>query len=131
MAVAFLVPFVVADQVGLQRDIYVIVYAAAVGGLFLAWARDTRQSLREMFTRRWRLAIGLGIVFAGISAMIATGAEGSSPHPAGIEFISAILWRGIVYGAATAYCCRRSQSCSSSPRSTPAGCAGASADSSP
>ena len=100
MAVAFLVPFVVADKLGLQRDIYLIVYVAAVVGLFLAWARDTGQSLREMFTRRWRLAIGLGIVFAGISAVIATRAEGGSGHPGGIEFIGALFWRGIVYGAA-------------------------------
>ena len=100
MAVAFLVPFVVADQLGLQRDIYLVVYVAAVVGLFLGWARDTGQSLRGMVTRRWRLAVGLGVAFAGISAVIAIGAEERSGHPDGIEFISALLWRGIVYGAA-------------------------------
>src|SRR5688572_7744293 len=100
MAVAFLVPFVAADQLGLQRDLYYAVYAAAVVALFVAWAQDTRQSLREMLARRWRLAIGLGIVFAAISAFIATRAEGEADHPGGIEFIAAIAWRGIVYGAA-------------------------------
>ena len=53
-----------------------------------------------MFTRRWRLAVGLGVVFAGIGAVIAIGAEDGSGHPGGIEFIGALLWRGIVYGAA-------------------------------
>ena len=100
MAVAFLVPFVVADQLGLQRDIYLVIYVAAVVGLFFGWALDTGQSLREMFTRRWRLAVGLGVVFAGIGAVIAIGAEDGSGHPGGIEFIGALLWRGIVYGAA-------------------------------
>ena len=100
MAGAFVVPFVAADQLGLQRDLYYAVYAAAVVALFVAWARDTRQSLREMLARRWRLAVGLGIVFAAISAFIATRAEGEADHPAGIEFIAAIAWRGIVYGAA-------------------------------
>ena len=100
MAVAFLVPFVVADQLGLQRDIYLVTYVAAVVGLFFGWALDTGQSLREMFTRRWRLAVGLGVVFAGIGAVIAIGAEDGSGHPGGIEFIGALLWRGIVYGAA-------------------------------
>jgi hypothetical protein len=94
------VPFVVADQIGLQRDLYYAVYVAAVVGLFVAWARDTRQPLREMWARRWRLAVGLGVVFAGISAFIATRAEGGTGHPDGIEFIAAIGWRGIVYGAA-------------------------------
>ena len=57
MAGAFLIPFVLADQLGLQRDLYYGLYAAAVVGLFVAWARDTRQPLREMLARRWRLAV--------------------------------------------------------------------------
>jgi len=100
MAGSFLVPFIVADQFGLQRDLYYAVYVAAVVGLFAAWARDTRQPLREMLARRRRLAVGLGILVAAISAFIATRAEGGSDHPGGIEFIAALGWRGIVYGAA-------------------------------
>jgi hypothetical protein len=100
MTGAFLVPFILADQLGLQRDLYYGIYAAAVVGLFVAWARDTRQALREMFARRWRLAVGLGLVFAAISAFIATRADDGSAHPDGIEFIGALLWRGIVYGTA-------------------------------
>jgi hypothetical protein len=100
MAIAFLVPFILADRLGLQRDLYYGIYAAAVGGLFVAWARDTRQSLREMFARRRRLAVGLGVVFAAISAYVATQAEDGSGHPNGIEFVAALFWRGIVYGAA-------------------------------
>ena len=100
MAGSFLVPFVVADQLGLQRDVYYAVYVAAVVGLFAAWAHDTRQPLRAMLARRWRLAVGLGVVFAAISAFIAAQAEDGTTHPDGIEFIAALLWRGIVYGAA-------------------------------
>lgn len=97
---SFLVPFIVADRLGLQRDVYYAVYVAAVVGLFVAWARDTRQPLREMLARRWRLAVGLGVAFAAISVFIATQAEGGTDHPGGIEFIAAIGWRGVVYGAA-------------------------------
>ena len=97
---SFLVPFLVADQLGLQRDLYYAVYVAAVVGLFVAWARDTRQPLREMLARRWRLAVGLGVVFAAISAFIAVRAEGGTTHPGGIEFVAALGWRGVVYGAA-------------------------------
>lgn len=100
MAVSFLVPFIVADQLGVQRDLYYAVYVAAVVGLFVAWARDTRQPLREMFSRHWRLAGVLGVAFAAISAFIATRAENGTTHPGGIEFIAALGWRGIVYGAA-------------------------------
>ena len=97
---SFLVPFIAADQLGLQRDLYYALYAAAVAGLFLAWARDTRQPLREMFARHWRLALALGVVFAAISAFIATRAEDATTQPGGIEFIAALVWRGIMYGAA-------------------------------
>jgi hypothetical protein len=100
MAVAFLVPFVIADELGLQRDLYYAVYVATVVGLFVAWARNTDQPLREMLARRWRLAVSLGIGFAAVSAFIVTRAEDGTPHPDGIEFVGALIWRGIVYGAA-------------------------------
>jgi hypothetical protein len=69
MAVAFLVPFVVADRLGLQRDLYLVVYVAAVLGVFVGCARDTGQSLRAMLARRRRLAVGLGILLAGLGAV--------------------------------------------------------------
>jgi hypothetical protein len=100
MAGSFLVPFIVADQLGLQRDLYYAVYVAAVVGLFVAWARDTGQPLREMVARRRRLAVGLGVVFAAVSVFIATRAEAGAGHPGGIEFLAALGWRGVVYGAA-------------------------------
>ena len=100
MAVAFLVPYVVADRIGLQRDLYYGVCAAAVAGLFIGWSRDTSQSLREMCARRWKLAVVLGVVAAGAMAFIATRQDVSGPHPAGLTLVGAVAWRGVVYGAA-------------------------------
>jgi hypothetical protein len=100
MAGAFLVPFLVADQLGLQRDVYYAVHVLFAVGLFAAWARDTGQSVREMAGRRWRLALGLGVVFALVGALLAVKAEDGSGHPSGIEFFGALIWRGVVYGAA-------------------------------
>jgi len=100
MVVAFLVPFVLADRLGLQRDLYYAIYVGAVVGLFVGWARDTGQPLREMIARRWRLAVGLGLVVAAVSAFIAVRAEAGSAHPGGLEFVAALAWRGVVYGAA-------------------------------
>ena len=97
---SFMVPFVLADQLELQRDVYYGVYILAVAGLFVAWARDTRQSLRDMASRHRRWAAGLGIAFAGVGAVIVLGAEDSTAHPGGVEFVAAIFWRGILYGAA-------------------------------
>jgi hypothetical protein len=100
MALAFLVPYVLADRIGLPRDLYYGLYAAAAVALFAGWAHDTGQSVRAMLARRWRLAVVLGVVFAGISAFIATRAEDAGGHPGGIEFAGALVWRGLVYGAA-------------------------------
>jgi hypothetical protein len=100
MAGAFLVPFVVADQLGLQRDVYYAIYVAGVLALFIGWSRHTHQSMREMVHRHWQLAVGLGAIFALISAVIATTAEDATSHPGGIEFVGALIWRGFVYGAA-------------------------------
>lgn len=99
MVLSFLTPFVLADQLGVQRDLYYGIYGLAVVALFTAWARDTGQSLREMCTRRWRIAIALGLVFAGISVLIVLGTEDSTSRPGGLEFIGAIIWRGLAYGA--------------------------------
>jgi hypothetical protein len=100
LVLAFLVPFVFADTLEIQRDVYYGIYALFVGGLFVAWARDTGQSLRGMASRRWRLTLVLGAIFAGAGAFIVIGASGSSPHPDGLEFAGALFWRGLVYGAA-------------------------------
>ena len=100
MLVAFLIPYVLADRIGLQRDLYYGVYVAAVAGLFLGWSRDTGQSLREMCVRRWRLALVLGLAAAGAMAFLATRQDVSGPHPVGLNFLGSVAWRGVVYGAA-------------------------------
>jgi hypothetical protein len=96
---SFLVPFIIADQLQAQRDLYYAIYGLAVIGLFTGWAKDTGQSLRGMCARRWRLALVLGLAFAGISALIVLGSEDATARPAGLEFIAAIVWRGLVYGS--------------------------------
>lgn len=100
IVMSFVVPFVLADQLGLQRDLYYGIYMAAVTSLFVGWARDTGHPLREMCARHWRWAVGLGLIVAGLSAAIVLGAEDATSHPGGIQFATAIAWRGILYGAA-------------------------------
>src|SRR5688500_1240091 len=96
---SFLVPFVLADQLGLQRDLYYGVYITFVAALFVGWAHDTGQPLRALVARRWRWALSLGVLFAGVSAFIALQQPATS-HPGGLEFVGALVWRGVLYGAA-------------------------------
>jgi hypothetical protein len=100
MVMSFSVPFVLADQLGLQRDIYYGLYIAAVAALFVGWSHDTEQSLRDLCAKRWRWAAGLGLIVAGLGALIVLGTEDTTTRPGGIEFLAAIGWRGVLYGAA-------------------------------
>ena len=99
LVLAFLVPYVLADRLGLPRDVYYAVYGAFAVGLFAAWARATGQQLTEMLRRRWLAAVVLGLAFAGVmAAVVLTGDAG--PRPEGLELAGAIVWRGIAYGLA-------------------------------
>lgn len=95
---AFAVPFVFADQLELNRDLFYGLYAVAVALFVAAWARDTRLTRRDL-TRNWRWGVLLGAVGAAITALIAIRTEGATDRPGGIELGAAVLWRGVVYGA--------------------------------
>lgn len=99
LVLAFVVPFVFADLVELQRDLYYALYVAWVFTFVGLWARKTQRPVRAFFTRRWQWAVSLGVV-AGVLLMFIVLKEPSTSHPHGLTFVGAILWRGIVYGAA-------------------------------
>jgi len=98
-AVGFFVPFVFADQLGMQRDLYYGVYIATVLVFFALWARRTHQSIWMMMTRRWPLAITLGLVAAGGMALIVLQTSATA-RPGGATLAAAVLWRGVIYGVA-------------------------------
>src|SRR5688500_7184809 len=64
-AFAFAVPFVLADSIQLQRDIFYGLYALSVGLFVGAWARHTGLRGRELFARNWRWGLALGVLGAG------------------------------------------------------------------
>lgn len=94
----FLASFLFADVLDLPRDLFYGIYSASVLTFFVAWAGSTGQSFGGMLRRRWALALGLGLVFAGVMAFIALRTEDASARPDGIELVAAVLWRGVVYG---------------------------------
>ena len=98
-AVGFAVPYVFADRLEVQRDVYYAIYVVAVLGFFLAWTRANGLSLLSMLARNLRWALVLGILAGTLLAAIALGYD-STAHPGGLRLAGAILWRGVVYGAA-------------------------------
>jgi peptidoglycan/LPS O-acetylase OafA/YrhL len=99
IVVSFAVPFVFADTLELPRDLYYLIYGVAVMLLCAGWMRDTGQSLHELVTRRWRLALVLGVLAAGLCVALVLASEDATSRPSGIGFVAAIVWRGLVYGA--------------------------------
>jgi hypothetical protein len=99
LMLAFGVPFVFADLAGLQRDLYYALYVVSVFAFVGLWVRQTQQPVRTFLTHRWRWAVPLGVL-AGVVLMFTVLREPSTPHPHGLTFVGAIIWRGIVYGTA-------------------------------
>ncbi len=100
LALGFLVPFVLADRLDLPRDLYYGIYAVAVAVFFVAWARATGQSLAAMVRRRWLLAVVLGLAVAAVLAVMVLRVEDATARPDTLALAAAVLWRGVVYGAA-------------------------------
>jgi hypothetical protein len=95
---AFAVPFLLADTLGLNRDLFYGLYALAVAVFIAAWARDTGLTRRDLL-RNWRWGLALGALGAAITAFIVFRTEDATDRPGGLELVGAMLWRGVLYGA--------------------------------
>ena len=95
---AFLVPFVLADVLDLNRDLFYGLYALSVVALFWAWSRSTGYDLVAAMRRRLLLAVILGLAVAGILTAMVIRTEDATVRPDGIDLAAAVAWRGIVYG---------------------------------
>jgi hypothetical protein len=98
LGLAFAVPFVFADLLGVPRDGYYAIYAVSVATFLTLWVRRTEQDVRAILRRSRRWAIGLGLVFAALMVFIVLQ-DASTAHPHRWTFVGAILWRGVAYGA--------------------------------
>jgi hypothetical protein len=92
------VPFVFADILDVQRDVFYGLYALAVLGLFALWSRSTGYDLVAACRRRWALALGLGLAAAAVMVAVVLRTEDATARPDGLELVAAVVWRGVVYG---------------------------------
>ena len=100
-AVGFAVPWLGSSVLGLQHDVYLGIYFAAVLGLFWAYATETGLDVRAALARHWKLGLVLGVVlgFALVRNVLSAHA---TPHPHGAYFAFELIWRGGIYGAVDA-----------------------------
>ena len=81
--VAFAVPFLLADVLEINRDLFYGLYSVAVVGLIGLWARSTGYDLVAAVKRRWLWAVGLGAAFAGVMAFMVVRTEDTTARPDG------------------------------------------------
>lgn len=97
-ALGFTVPFIGSSVLGLQHDIYLGIYFAAVLAFFAAYTTLTELDLRATLTRHWRLSVALGAVF-GFALVRNVLSEDATPRPHGAYYVFELVWRGGIYGA--------------------------------
>lgn len=96
--VAFAVPYLFADALDLNRDVFYGIHALAVVALFALWSRSTGYDLRAACLRHWLLAVLLGLTTAAVLTVMVLRTEDATARPHGLDLIAAVGWRGIVYG---------------------------------
>jgi hypothetical protein len=99
--VGFAVPWVGSSLLGLQHDVYLGVYFAAVLGLCAAYTFATRLDLRVTLLRHWKLGAALGVVF-GLMLVRNVLSEDATARPHGLYYVFELVWRGGIYGAVDA-----------------------------
>ena len=97
-AVGFAVPYLGSSMLGLQHDVYLGIYFAAVLVLFGAYAAATGLDVREALVRNWKLGVALGVVF-GFLLVRNVLSEDATPRPHGADYVFELIWRGGIYGA--------------------------------
>jgi inhibitor of cysteine peptidase len=96
-AVAFLIPFVFSSLLALHHDLYYLLYFAIALTMLGTYVQVQRINLVEVFTRNWKLSVGLGIASAAFVIWSVLAKIDSTPHPSGAYFAFEIFWRGAIY----------------------------------
>jgi D-alanyl-D-alanine carboxypeptidase len=94
------VPFLFADVLEFNRDVYYGIYTLFVALLCVGWVRGSGVGVPMLLSRNWRWGVFLGAAFAGLLMLIVVRTDEATSHPNGVAYAAAILWRGVVYGVA-------------------------------
>jgi hypothetical protein len=96
--VAFLVPYVGISVLGLQHDVFYLVYFAITLVLIGSYVLVERVAVGEVFRSRWRWSLGVGVVMAAFLVFNVYNTSDATPRPHGLYFAFELLWRGLGYG---------------------------------
>ena len=82
-AAAFLVPYLGVSVLDLQHDVFYLVYFAVTIVLLAGYVRVEQVDVAEVFRRRWRWSLGLGVVLAVFLVINVFNTEDATARPHG------------------------------------------------
>lgn len=97
----FLVPLVGSDLLGLQRDLYYVVYFTVALAWFGAFLAAKGEDLAGFWRHHLVPSLLVGLVLAPVLVAVVLNAAGTD-RPSGWRLAFQILWRGLVYGVVDA-----------------------------
>lgn len=100
--VGFLIPFVFTSLLDIHHDLYYLAYFALAGGFLAAYVSATGVNVVELFTRRWKLSLGLGLLATAFVVQAVLTRDDSTARPGGAYLWFEVFWRGAAYGAVDA-----------------------------
>jgi hypothetical protein len=96
--VAFLVPYLGVSVLGLQHDLFYLVYFAVTIALIGSYVHVEHVDVADVFRHRWRWSLGLGAVLGAVLVFNVFNTEDATARPHGAYFVFELLWRGVGYG---------------------------------
>jgi hypothetical protein len=97
-AVAFLVPYLGTSVLGLQHDLFYLLYFAFTVALIAAYVQLEHVVVTEVYRARWRWSLGIGVALAAFLVFNVFHTQGATARPHGAYFAFELLWRGVGYG---------------------------------
>jgi hypothetical protein len=97
----FAVPFTGTDLIGLQPDLYYLVYFTVAVVWFTAFLATYRSELHDLWRVNLTSSLLVGAV-AGVAVALIVFVQAGTDHPDGWQWWFAIGWRGLVYGSVDA-----------------------------
>lgn len=96
--VAFLVPYLGVSVLGLQHDVFYLVYFAITLALIGSYVRVEHVAFVGVFRARWRWSLGIGVLMAAFLVFNVFNTSGATTRPHSAYFVFELLWRGVGYG---------------------------------
>ena len=96
--VAFLVPYLGVSVLGLQHDVFYLVYFVITLALIVGYGRVEQVAAADVFRNRWRWSLGIGVAMAAFLIFNVYNTSDATARPHGLYFAFELLWRGLGYG---------------------------------